>query len=147
MPTFDIDAPAKLDLKLDTAPHPEQHWEGCFDYDDDGDPEQFHIIAHLRFGGGLFEGAGKVAAKGSEESLDVALSGETNGQDVSFAMWISEEEVRFQHFSCTGTMSADETAMDGDHSYPCWDPENCGCEGGSGTFEMRRVEGQAREPG
>ena len=145
--TITIEKPPKLvtDLKLDTAPHPEQHWEGRFDLrESDGDELGFRLVAQLRFARGLIEGEGLLTVNGNDEHrIPVSLSGESTPQ-VSLTVWMNEEDLVRVRLLCTGQLSADQRRMGGSVFAPCVDPEGCNCAGANGTFDLWRAgEGAA----
>ncbi len=140
--TTTIDRPPRLvlDLNLDTAPHPEQHWEGRLDLAGDKfDLLTLLIVAQLRFVSGLIEGEGVMTAEGHEQVFPSSLSGEVLDGGVSIAIWIHEPALARFKLLCTGELSADAQRIDGSLFSPCGDPETCNCGGTSGTFSLWRV--------
>lgn len=129
-----------LDLEVDTAPHPEQHWEGRLEFAGDGsDRLVLLLVAQLRLVGGLIEGDGVITAVGHDPTFPASLSGETSPESVSFAIWIHEQALSRFQVLCTGALSADERRMDGSLFSPCNDLETCNCGGTIGTFALWRV--------
>lgn len=120
-------------------PAPDYHWEGPFEVNAGGDAEDnFRIKAMIGFHGELIEGSGVMFLEGEPDSGEIALTGTRLDANVSFEIWISDAEARTP-FVCTGALSADEQRMEGAWTFSCFDPENCGCDGGAGRFELTRV--------
>lgn len=142
--TITLEKPPKIatELKLDTAPHPQQHWEGRVALREaDGNEMGFRLVAQLRLAGGLVEGEGLVTVDGNDDyQIPMSLSGETGQPGVSFTVWMNEAELVRVRLYCTGELSADEKRMDGNVFSPCVDPEGCNCAGANGTFELWRVD-------
>ncbi len=138
--TIDMQPRLVVDLKLDTEPHPEQHWEGRLDLEDDSsDSLTLLLVAQLRLVSGLIEGEGVLTPEGHEQTFPISLSGEASPAGISFVLWVHDPSfARFQVL-CTGELSADERRMDGQLLSPCSDPETCNCDGARGTFSLWRV--------
>lgn len=118
---------------------PDYHWEGVFEFDVGGDAEDnFRIKAMIGFHGDVVEGSGVLDLLTGDAGGEIGLTGTRLGENVHFEMWYDSAEAR-SPFVCVGALSADEQAMDGSWTFACFDPENCGCDGGAGAFRLRRV--------
>lgn len=121
-------------------PAPDYHWEGVFNIEVGGDPEDdFRIKAMIGFHGEVVEGSGMLhLLQGDDEGGDITLTGTRLNESVHFDIWPSDAPVA-SPFVCSGTLSPDEQAMDGAWTVACMDPENCGCDGAAGRFRLLRV--------
>lgn len=118
---------------------PDYHWEGVFEFAVGGDAdENFRVKAMIGFHGELVEGSGDLELLTGDAGGDVGITGTRHGANVHFEMWFDAAEARTP-FVCVGALSADEQAMDGSWTFACFDPENCGCDGGAGSFRLNRV--------
>jgi hypothetical protein len=119
---------------------PDYHWEGPFEVSVGGDAnDNFRIKAMIGFHGELLEGSGFLHLEDEDEGGEVTLTGTRIGGGVSFEIWFTDANDARTPFVCVGALSADEQAMDGSWTFACFDPENCGCDGGAGNFRLTRV--------
>ncbi len=120
---------------------PDYHWEGPFEVTAgaDGPDDNCRIRAMIGFHGELLEGSGVLHVDPDDEGGEIILTGTRSGGDVNFEIWFSDGVEARTPFVCVGALSADEQAMDGVWSFACMDPENCGCDGGAGNFQLVRV--------
>jgi hypothetical protein len=61
------------------------------------------------------------------------------GREVSFTVWIRTKK-QPEPFTCTATLDPRTNLMRGTWKHPCYNGEDCHCEGGGGIFELRRIK-------
>jgi hypothetical protein len=127
------------ELKLDLAAHPGQRWEGRIDLTDSGKLFNLDLILTLHFSGGLFEGNGNLTDRESGAHIDISLSGQFEGANAWFDLWIDAGTGFGLRIDCTGEIDAGVTAFEGQCSYVCGQPDKCACEGGSGPISLRKI--------
>lgn len=143
---IDRQGDARIAALLERLPRsePEHSWEGVLQGatgSTTGHTIEFR--ATLAFHGGLIEGTGRVAALArSRPDWDdsLVLSGASRDGEVSFSIWLAASAFKQSAFSTTGHLSVDGGEMTGDWSVGCFDPVGCGCQGGGGTFRMKRID-------
>jgi hypothetical protein len=124
-------------IDIERAPNWEGELDGSF-----GAPEgaTIRIKAHIGFDYQMIEGEGRAVnlpAKGYADGF--ALSGVLTESAVALQIWFNGEPFGRQPFLCTGDLSEDGRAMAGDWSVACQNPDSCNCQGGGGTFRLKRV--------
>lgn len=137
-------ADPRLSALLSDAPRigPDRHWQGEFEGTRGAcKGSSLHISAHIAFHGTLLEGNGRFTNP-PEPSWDdrIALAGTGYAGAVDFQVWFSAQAFRPSPFACSGRLSVDEREMTGTWSFACFNPDSCGCNGGGGTFELRRID-------
>lgn len=123
---------------------PDHHWQGKLKGTHGAsNGSSLRISAQLGFHGSLLEGTGHFTNGPKDDpSWDdkVALAGTGHDGVIDFQVWFSAQAFRSTPFACSGQLSADEREMTGIWSFACFSPAICGCEGGGGTFELRRID-------
>ncbi len=120
-------------------PGPDEEWEGRF-RGTGGNARGlgFHFRARLGFSGGVVTGKGRCLdlRKGDD---GMAFEGSAGHGTADLLVWFEDPRYSRNPLSCTGRMAGDGGAIAGEFTLGCFEPSGCGCSGGSGTFEMRRV--------
>lgn len=137
-------ADPRLAALLAEAPRigPDHHWQGELKGKHGAcKGSSLRISAHIAFHGTLVEGRGSFT-NAPEASWDdrIALAGTGNAGAVDFQVWFSAQAFRSSPFACLGQLSLDQREMTGSWSFACFNPDTCGCEGGGGIFELRRID-------
>jgi hypothetical protein len=129
-------------LKRSPRLSPEHHWEGEF-AGAHGSTKSctLRIKAQIAFRGELVEGKGRCVNMPADTFGDdtFTLSGTLGAGGLSFHVDFAVAPIGTVPVVADGALSADERTMTGDWSIACIFPDTCDCQGGGGTFELRRV--------
>ena len=138
--------PPHLARLLDRVPElgHEHHWEGEFTGVHGAASDcEIRVKASIAFHGDLLEGAGRLAyppagMPGFDDAFTV--SGTIGAETVDFQLWFTAVELGREPIVSSGVLGADGREMSGDWSFQCFNSATCGCDGGGGTFRLRRVD-------
>jgi hypothetical protein len=128
-------------LWLDLAPGPRGVWEGSFLHTSSASNDAYFLRAAIGMAGEALEGEGRLSLNARDGRLvEVDLSGAVEGREITFAVWI-RAETQPKPFTCTATLDYRANLMRGTWRHPCYKAGHtrCGCEGGGGIFELRRI--------
>ncbi len=138
--------PPALDRLIDRVPDlaPDHHWEGEFT-GIAGSPKGsvIRIKARIAFHGPLLEGQGRCINWPASELAGqdgLSISGTVGAESLDFQLWFLAADLSRAAIRGCGVLGAQGHAMTGDWSIGCFNPDSCGCDGGSGTFHLRRVD-------
>lgn len=124
---------------IDLAPQPHTLWEGAFVHTTSSPNESYYLRAAIGMNGGALQGEGYLSPDPADiHSIEADIAGSVDGRNISFAVWVRTEH-RSEPFTCTATIDAQADVIRGTWRHPCYRGEGCNCEGGGGTFELRRI--------
>ncbi len=131
-----------LEPTLDLARAP--HWEGELT-GTQGAPKGcvMRLEAQIDFNRHSIEGVGRAVNFPSDvpsSHAELTLSGSCSLETVMFEIWFSGTPYGHQPFCGAGTLGNDGREMSGDWSVACLTPDSCGCNGGGGTFRLKRID-------
>ncbi|MBI1339137.1 hypothetical protein GC169_02840 [bacterium] len=132
-------------LQLDIVAEPKHHWEGVLagGYGS-AEKGRVEVKAFLRFQADMIDGEGAshtFPSRLNGAPCTFAVTGRISAfGDVAFEVWFDDQECGRIPFTCTGQIAADWRTISGDWSCACFYGDACGCDGGGGTFELRRVD-------
>lgn len=129
-----------LQQKIEIAP--ERTWEGkMLGVSGSSRRANIGLKASLGFHGGLVEGRGRTPDFPSRtpNGSGFEVTGTVFNGAVQFDVWFDAPIARRTPFVCTGTINDDMTVIEARFSVDCFSPNTCGCGGGTGTLQLKRV--------
>ena len=72
-------------------------------------------------------------------SIETDVDGLRFPETVDMQVHIFGSSIRFEPMTCLGDLSSDGTCYDGSWTMPCMKPNECGCDGLTGTFSLREI--------
>lgn len=131
---------------IDRAPalDHEHHWEGeYFGHHGSASGSTVAVKARLAFHGEVIDGAGRLI-DGLNDVLDGKYGFDVDATRVAdvveLHLWFEAEVLARAPFVCTGLLTGDGREISGDWTVGCFDPDTCGCDGGGGTFRLKRID-------
>lgn len=129
--------------RVPTLDH-EHHWEGEFKGSHGAaEGSTIAIKARLAFRGELIDGNGRIV-DGMSEKLDgpdsFTVGGTLDGDVVDLLLWFDAPLLGRSPFVGSGLLTSDAREIDGDWTVGCFNPATCGCDGGGGTFRLKRID-------
>ena len=122
----------------------EHNWEGAFEGARGAAAGcTLRVKAQIAFHGDLIEGAGRFVdfrSGGAAGDDGFALTGTATPGAVSLELWFSAAEARRVPLAATGIIGCNGREMSGDWAVACFNPDTCGCDGGGGTFHLKRID-------
>ena len=101
------------------------------------------VKARIGFYGDMTEGVGRAVnfpADMAASDAEFTLSGTLDLDAVAFQIWFAGAPFGHQPFACAGVLGSDGREMTGDWSVGCLFPDACDCDGGGGTFHLKRID-------
>jgi len=125
--------------------HKKGHWRGRLCATEAGNTGEGDatLNADLEFCDSMIDGLGRALdcpANGSDAEKAFHLTGIRVGKSVEFQIWFSSKQLSRAPFICSGALSDNEREMAGTWTIGCFDPRECGCSGGRGTFTFKRID-------
>ncbi len=71
--------------------------------------------------------------------METDVDGMRFSDTVDMQVHIFGSSIRFKPMSCEGDLSSDGTCYEGSWTMPCIDPDECGCDGVTGTFRLTEI--------